>query len=195
MMQKYLLFIYFFQVLSGFVWPSIKVWKRTGINPYVLARDDGAGGVVALWFRIVLFLAGGLCVLPWTFPGHMSEFGIGSGWIWSRAIGLGVLVASLALMLSAQWQMGDSWRIGLDHRHATALRTDGVFAFSRNPVFLSMRLQLLGLAIVLPGVASILLWALGEICMQVQVRLEESFLQGRHGDQYEAYRSKVRRWL
>lgn len=194
-MRKSLLFLYLFQVLSGFVWPSFRVWKRTGINPYVLAHDDGAGGVIARWFRIVLVLTGGLCALPWIAPVILTEFGIGAGWSWSRSFGLVVLGASLVLMLWAQWQMSDSWRIGLDHKHASVLRTEGIFSISRNPVFLSMRLQLLGVALVLPGAASLLLWALGELCMQVQVRLEEEFLLARHGEEYRTYCSKVRRWL
>lgn len=194
-MRKSLLFLYLFQVFSGFVWPSFRVWKRTGINPYVLAHDDGAGGVIARWFRIVLVLTGGLCALPWIDPALLTKFGFGTGWGWSRGFGLVVLGASLVLMLWAQWQMSDSWRIGLDRKHASVLRTEGIFSISRNPVFLSMRLQLLGVALVLPGAASLLLWALGELCMQVQVRLEEEFLLARHGEEYRTYCSNVRRWL
>ena len=47
---------------------------------------------------------------------------------------------SLVIMLVAQAQMGLSWRIGIDEKNRTGLVTQGLFALSRNPIFLSLRI-------------------------------------------------------
>lgn len=194
-MSRSLIFIYVFQVVAGFIWPSYRVWKRTRRNPYVLSKDDGVEGVVANWFRTVLVLVGIFCALPWLDPKFLNGMGINTEMVMMRRFGFGLLGASLILMFVAQWTMRDSWRIGLDHRMESPLVTRGIFAFSRNPVFLAMRVQVLGVALVLPGAASFLLVLLNEIPMQIQVRLEEEFLAARHGERYIDYRLKVRRWI
>jgi protein-S-isoprenylcysteine O-methyltransferase Ste14 len=71
----------------------------------------------------------------------------------------------------------------------------GLFARSRNPIFLSMRMALLGLVLVAPSAATLVLLVAGELLMQVQVRLEEQHLTGLHGERYAAYCHRVRRWL
>jgi protein-S-isoprenylcysteine O-methyltransferase Ste14 len=91
--------------------------------------------------------------------------------------------------------MGLSWRIGIDTAHATELVQHGLFGVSRNPIFLAMRLSLLGLLLVYPAAATLALLVAGEILIQVQVRLEEQHLLGLHGDAYRAYCARVRRWL
>ncbi|MGH9837309.1 MAG: hypothetical protein ACREEM_00820 [Blastocatellia bacterium] len=58
--------------------------------------------------------------------------------------GVALLLASLIWILIAQKQMGESWRIGIDREQKTALVNRGVFRLSRNPIFLGMRLTLLG---------------------------------------------------
>ena len=91
-----------------------------------------------------------------------------------------LLLAALAWTLVAQAQMGDSWRIGIDSANSTALVTSGLFAISRNPIFLAMRINLLGLFAVLPNALTLLTLIAGEMLMQVQVRLDETHLAGLH---------------
>ncbi len=90
--------------------------------------------------------------------------------------------------------MGRSWRIGIDTGHATDLVTSGLFALSRNPIFLAMRVCLAILVLVRPNAFTLALWLVGDVIMQVQVRLEESFLQ-QLGADYLAYCERSRRWI
>ena len=106
-----------------------------------------------------------------------------------------LLALSLVWMLIAQVQMGHSWRIGIDQQNSTKLVSSGLFAVSRNPIFLAMRVNLLGLFLVLPNAISLCLLVAGEILMQVQVRLEEEHLAQLHQENYVAYRAKVRWWV
>ena len=97
--------------------------------------------------------------------------------------------------MCAQFQMGQSWRIGIDNEVKTPLVTSGLFAWSRNPIFLAMRVCLAALALLQPNAITLSLLLMGDLVMQFQVRLEEAFLQEQHGDAYAVYRRRVRRWL
>ena len=84
---------------------------------------------------------------------------------------------------------------GIDDTRRTELVQHGLFTLSRNPIFLAMRVNLLGLFLVFPLAATAALLVAGEVLMQVQVRLEERHLTNLHGQMYDAYQAKVRRWL
>jgi len=71
----------------------------------------------------------------------------------------------------------------------------GVFALSRNPIFLGMQFMLLGLLLVLPNAVTLATCVLGMALIQIQVRLEEEHLIQLHGEAYRAYQQRVRRWL
>lgn len=91
--------------------------------------------------------------------------------------------------------MGKSWRIGIDAGAAPPLVRTGLFAISRNPIFLGMRVSLLGLFLVLPNAVTLAVLLVAETLIQVQVRLEEEHLQRVHGTAYATYRRSARRWL
>lgn len=95
----------------------------------------------------------------------------------------------------AQAQMGESWRIGIDHEHQTALVRTGVFGLSRNPIFLGMTITLVGLFLAIPNALTALTFLTGVVLIHIQVRLEEEFLAQNHGQEYCQYKQQVRRWL
>ena len=112
--------------------------------------------------------------------------------IWS---GVALLLLSLIWTVLAQAQMGESWRIGIDEEHRTPLVTSGVFGWSRNPIFVGMKITLLGLFLIIPNALTLLAFVMGVVLIQIQVRLEEDFLVKNHGVEYEQYRRQVRRWI
>ena len=192
-----LLLTFYLIFALGFVLPSVRVWKTTGINPYVLSRGDSAEGFVATGFRIVMITMGVYLALRAAFPQIDNSLGMmpllsdrSVGFIgWS---GLGVAVI---WMILAQYQMGASWRIGIDRQQSTALVSNGLFAWSRNPIFLGMRVSLAALFLVNPNALTLTVAVAGDILMQVQVRLEENHLSATHGSAYDQYRQAVRRWI
>jgi protein-S-isoprenylcysteine O-methyltransferase Ste14 len=109
--------------------------------------------------------------------------------------GAGLLLAALVWVLVAQAQMGASWRIGIDDQAPAPLVQTGLFAVSRNPIFLGMMTMLVGLVGVLPTAITLAIAVLGLALIHIQVRLEEEFLARTHGQAYAAYRARVRRWL
>ena len=79
---------------------------------------------------------------------------------------------------------------------ASALVTGGIFRLSRNPMYLSMVLALLGWAawhgrpwLVLGPVAFVL------YVTRFQIRPEERALAEKFGAEYESYRRRTRRWI
>ncbi len=81
-------------------------------------------------------------------------------------------------------------------RDASCLVTDGVFRFSRNPMYLGLVLLLIGWALWLGTVSPWLVLPLFVIVTSVaQIVPEEQALEERFGEPYLAYRHSVRRWI
>jgi protein-S-isoprenylcysteine O-methyltransferase Ste14 len=197
-LARYSLLAYFLvYVALAFGWRSLVVYQSTGVNPFVLPSGDDAYSYVGRAFK-ALVGAYALVVLLLTFGDSASGFLGAFAVPWPRAASIAgwvLLAVSLVWLLVAQVQMGASWRVGIDSKRRTELVQHGLFSVSRNPIFLAMRLNLLGLFLVFPAASTLVLLVAGEILMQVQVRLEEQHLSALHGEAYRAYRSRVRRWL
>jgi protein-S-isoprenylcysteine O-methyltransferase Ste14 len=191
------LLTYYTLILAlAFVWPTWRLWRRERINALVLPRDDTAEGVIGIWFKgliaavaaVVAMIALGLSpqrlgALAWL----NSASADGAGWT--------LLLVSLIIITIAQANMGRAWRIGIDHTNTPMLAREGLFGWSRNPIFLGLRINLLGLFLILPNAATLAIWLVGEALMQVQVRLEEEHLARTFGDTYADYQATVRRWV
>ncbi|CAL78371.1 conserved hypothetical protein; putative membrane protein [Bradyrhizobium sp. ORS 278] len=79
---------------------------------------------------------------------------------------------------------------------ASSLVTSGIFARTRNPMYLGMTLLLLGWAVVLAGA-----WTfLGPVAFvlfitRFQIIPEERVMTAKFGAAYETYQREVRRWI
>jgi protein-S-isoprenylcysteine O-methyltransferase Ste14 len=181
----------------AFFWRTYRVWRTTGINPYRLYEKEGLPGFMATYFRLIV-VGTILVVLIKIFADRFYQALTPITWLERplvTGIGLVLLVVAFGWVAVAQAQMGASWRIGIDTENKTALVTKGLFRLSRNPIFLGMRLNLLGLFLVLPNAVTLALWLLGDVSIQTQVYLEEEHLLTVHREAYEQYRKRVRRWL
>jgi protein-S-isoprenylcysteine O-methyltransferase Ste14 len=181
----------------AFVWRSVAVWKQTGVNPYVLGKTDNAHDFIGVVFRLTFALIVAV-IIVFAFFAPFYKYAAPFVWLEHqrvKTIGLVLLAASLVWTAIAQIQMGASWRIGIDEKNRTELVQSGLFGVSRNPIFFGMRVVLLGFFLTLPNALTLLAMVLGDVLMQIQVRLEEEFLKSAHGENYEAYFQNVRRWI
>lgn len=197
-MLAWLLLIYMIiYLLAAFVWRSLMVWRQTGINPYVWGSGDTPHDFIGRLFRLLVVASIGVVGFNLMEPDLLVRLGQ-MDWLQHPSIliagGL-LLVISLVWIVIAQIQMGESWRIGIDSNQRTNLVKIGLFRFSRNPIFLGMRLNLLGLFLFLPNALTLLIWVVGDILMQIQVRLEEEFLTKTHGEAYITYCKQTHRWI
>ena len=85
--------------------------------------------------------------------------------------------------------------LGIDEQHPTELRTTGLFAISRNPIFLGLIVVLIGFFLLLPNALTLVVLIAGYLLIQIQIRLEETFLLQQHGASYKNYKASVRRFL
>lgn len=111
-------------------------------------------------------------------------------------IGAGIAVVGIALAL---WGRTTMLRAGTNinpYQPATALVTSGPFAWTRNPLYVSLTLFYAGLALVARSGTALLLLPVVLIIMDVGViRREERYLEAKFGEAYRAYRGRVRRWV
>jgi protein-S-isoprenylcysteine O-methyltransferase Ste14 len=103
----------------------------------------------------------------------------------AASLGVVLVVTGVVVMLVAQWQMGASWRIGVDTAERTQLVTGGLFRWVRNPIFSSMALVVVGEALLVPNGLAAAALVVGLVGLEAQVRgVEEPYLRATHGQAY-----------
>lgn len=75
------------------------------------------------------------------------------------------------------------------------LMTDGPYRFSRNPMLLGIYIYDLGVLLWLQSWWPLIVFAVEVILLTLQVRSEEKRLEADFGDEYRAYKSRVRRYI
>jgi protein-S-isoprenylcysteine O-methyltransferase Ste14 len=102
-------------------------------------------------------------------------------------------IAFAALALRAMIAAGTSPDV---RKAADHLLTGGVFAYSRNPIYLGMVALCLGLALVMgSGWLLLLTIALGMVLQKGVIDREEIYLEQKFGAAYSNYKAHVRRWI
>jgi protein-S-isoprenylcysteine O-methyltransferase Ste14 len=115
---------------------------------------------------------------------------------WLSVLGAIIAPAGCVVAILAQWNMGASWRMGLDHSERTELVTGGLFALVRNPIFSGLGVLAVGYALMVPNALSLVALLLGIIALELHVRcVEEPFLLRVHGDAYRKYAHRVGRFV
>ncbi len=82
------------------------------------------------------------------------------------------------------------------YRPTTALVTRGVYALSRNPIYVALSLLMAGIAVTTDRVW-ILIWLVPVLAIMRfgVIAREERYLERKFGAPYRAYKVRVRRWL
>lgn len=125
-------------------------------------------------------------VWPWPIPGESIV----------RPLGFVLVFAAIGLMFWATARMDSAGTTKVAWREGTTLVTDGPFAWSRNPAYLAFVGWIVGASLV---VAS--WWPLAVLPPTLVafhwlvVRREEASLAAQFGQEYAAYRTRVRRWF
>lgn len=81
-------------------------------------------------------------------------------------------------------------------RESSTLMTDGLYRYTRNPIYVSMVVVLIGFAIAWGSLSP---WLVPPLFVAILtrrvIRFEEAMLTETFGEAYLAYCSRVRRWL
>lgn len=174
---------------------SVVQLRRTGSTGFkgISGRPGSAewiGGVLFVVAIVLAVLAPALDLASALEPVAALDGPLG------HAAGVVLYLGGLVATLVAQFAMGESWRIGVDRRERTRLVTDGPFAVVRNPIYSGMLPTSVGLVLLVPNAAALAGLAALVAALEIQVRVvEEPYLRERHGAAYEAYASRVGRFL
>ena len=171
--------------------------RQAGVNAVALRAGDDAHGFMSRMFSVLLSTTVIFCLVYAVRPATHATLGP-LAWPGQEIvawIGAALAIAGTALAVVAQFGMGRSWRIGFREGDESALVSDGLYRFSRNPIYVGMMGAMIGIFLTVPNAVTLTLLIAIWITTSVQIRLEEEFLSRRHGAAYEGYRARTRRWL
>ena len=110
-------------------------------------------------------------------------------------VGVFFCLAGLLLLLWSLISFGQSFRVGIDTEHPDKLITSGVFAYSRNPIYVAFTLILLGQFLIFPNWILLVYLGAGIWLFHRQVLREEDYLKQHYSKEYLEYSNRVRRYL
>ena len=175
------------------------VFLIVAILPRILQKRKKVETVGCIGINKKVFFLGKLSlftsfalILVRVFSGRLSLFEENDLFFWGCVafLAVGVTLFTLAIMRLGTFSL----RVGLA-QVGTALRTTGVYRFSRNPMLLGLYLMALGSALY---VQCLINWILVIIAITIHHKIilaEEVFLQSKFGEQWVIYRKNVRRYL
>lgn len=186
--------------LASFVGRTIAMRLRERINPIVLgAGKSGPRRVLellvpaALVFWVAEIVNHALGPSPWWLPAGAYEPLFDS--LPAKLLGAAMTVFGLALFGAALRAFGASWRVGVDVVAPGSLVMGGVFAISRNPIFVFMDLYALGGFLINGTPVFLAIAAVMIVVAHFQILQEERFLASHYGSSYENYRAHTDRYL
>jgi protein-S-isoprenylcysteine O-methyltransferase Ste14 len=166
--------------------------RKRGIRVMVFGQTD-----ISDFLLVPLVLAIAYTVLANTFGLPIWNVlirpfwnGIASGWA-----GLALCFISVAGFGYTLACFGDSFRVGIDEIKPDKLITNGMFKFSRNPIYVCFVCFFVGMFIIHRNIIIAVAVVLFTLAIHRQVLREEIFLASYYGLEYELYRKKVRRYL
>lgn len=115
---------------------------------------------------------------------------------WRVAAGALLLVAGVLFAATGRYALMRRGTNVNPLRPATALVTDGIFGWTRNPMYVGVSFVAIGLAIVFAFDWVLLLFAASLVLLHYGVILrEEQYLEHKFGEEYHRYKSDVARYL
>jgi protein-S-isoprenylcysteine O-methyltransferase Ste14 len=157
---------------------------------------------------------------PWFFRKRFTLFGavygvsILAGYVAAGALGVtpqavfltpgyAGLLATLAILLAVGGYALRVWAssylaasiVWQQDVQAGELRVSGPYRFTRNPLYLGNMLQALGIGMLFPWTATLLLFVLMCAYEVALVSVEEAFLAAQNGEAYRRYREAVARFV
>jgi protein-S-isoprenylcysteine O-methyltransferase Ste14 len=153
---------------------------RSPVHPVLLVV--GKTALAVSWSILALRLAG-LDLLGVTVPSAR----------WPALVV--IIVCSLSVLVALKG-LGSAARMGLPEEvEQTSLRTTGLYAVSRNPIYVAALAACAASCLYVPHWLNFAGTIVAALVHDRIIRSEERFLAERFGPQWEAYRARVRRYL
>ena len=164
--------------------------KRNGIDAMNFGKTDKTDFLIPpfalFYFYLVFAVSFGLPTVS------RQEFFQSEVVSW---IGVLFCLAGLVLLLMSLISFGKSFRVGIDTDHPDKLITTGIFAFSRNPIYVAFGSVLIGQFLIFPNWILLIYLAAAIWLFHRQILREEDYLKKHYGKQYTDYCNRVRRYI
>jgi protein-S-isoprenylcysteine O-methyltransferase Ste14 len=187
-MPKYLGALTLVLVL-GIVLTRIVLLRRQGIQAMKFGRTDKTDFIIPPFALLYVYFV---------FAGAFNWSAFGREFFYSPILAwAGVLfcLAGLSLLLWSIISFRQSFRVGIDADQPDRLITDGVFAFSRNPIYCAFIIILIGQFLIQPTWITLIYMVGAAALIHRQVLREEVYLRRHYGRAYGDYCGRVRRYL
>ena len=168
------------------------ILRKRGIRVIVFGQTDKSDFLlVPLVLTIVYAALANTLGLPfWNVLIHPFWENEAPGWL-----GLSLCVVSVTGFALTLASFGDSLRVGIDENTSDKLVTRGMFAISRNPIYVCFLMFFAGFFLIHCNIVMAAAIVLFSLAIHRQILREEKFLTSHYGEEYEEYRKKVRRYL
>jgi len=114
---------------------------------------------------------------------------------WNLA-GLLPLILGIVINILADRQFHKRHTTVKPFQESSALITDGVYHFSRHPMYLGMTLLLVGVAMLLGSFISFCVIPVFVLMINgIFIKSEEQMMDGQFGEVWQDYAKEVRRWM
>lgn len=147
--------------------------------------------------RALFFTSKYLIVAVWA-AAVLQAWGIGFSPLKSprplQWVAFGLWVAGFALLFTGRLGLGEAFRLG-SAQESTPLKTDGLFRISRHPMYVGVYATLAAATLYTLNPAVLVIAGFVVAVHHRIVLAEENHLRATFGDAYEAYSSRVRRYL
>ncbi|GAB6393044.1 MAG: CPBP family intramembrane metalloprotease/isoprenylcysteine carboxylmethyltransferase [Treponematales bacterium] len=192
MSVQYYLSVALFALFIACVLGRAATLRRRGIRAIVFGTTDKTDFILV---PIMLALVYSVCTAVFPLPlwkPLVVPF-------WETALpgwaGIALCALSVAGIIASLVSFGNSFRVGIDAQKPDKLVTTGMFAFSRNPIYVCFDAFFIGQFLVHHNTALLLFAALFALLIHRQILREEKFLKVHYGAEYAAYCQKTRRYL
>jgi protein-S-isoprenylcysteine O-methyltransferase Ste14 len=177
-------------LLVGTVLARVAILRRRGVRAMNLGKQDKTDFLIPpfAFFYFYLVFAN---ALGWPTVSRQTFFTSGAA-AW---LGVALCAAGLLVLFWSLVSFGSSFRVGIDDENPDKLVTGGVFAWSRNPIYVAFWFILLGQFLVFPNWLLLIYLAAATWLFHRQIRREEAYLAQRYGAEYADYCRRVRRYL
>lgn len=177
-------------LLMGTVLSRVLLLRRTGTQAMHFGKLDNTDflipPVASLYFYTVFAAAFGWPLISTQRFFHSTLV----AWV-----GVGLCATAVLILVLSLVSFGKSFRVGIDVEKPGQLITTGIFAVSRNPIYVGFWLFLLGQLLVFPNWVPLVYLLAGSWLFHRQVRREEEFLREHYGGEFVEYCGRVRRYV
>lgn len=151
--------------------------EEDGREEAVRAMSDRANWLVWAQFSLLVLLL---------LPGEplWSE-------VWITAVAVLLVIDGAVLAIAGAAALGRDLVVWVAPRAGAPLRTDGVFRFTRNPMYLGIMVATAGWVLWRARVELIAVWVLLCIVLVIKARVEQHRLLDAYGDEYRQYAERT----